>query len=231
MRRFFFFGLLGAIATAGACSLFNAPDDVIPGSGGSGGGVTPSAITGDGTATCQGGGEVLFSETFADNSKGWTLGPEWQIGQARASSGQTYGNPDPGADHTGEGGVAGVVIGGNASQSPTHPSEYLTSPPIDTTPSGPLYLTYYRWLNSDHTPYMTNTVEVSTDGATWTTLWQTGEMYVTDAAWTFQSIDVSPYRSAATQFRFGFSIGQAGVFRVSSWNLDQVEVQTAPCPG
>jgi hypothetical protein len=179
---------------------------------------------------CSNGGPpaALFSETFADNSKGWTLGSEWQIRPAMASSGQEFGNPDPGVDHTGEGGVAGVVVGGNAAVS-LHPSEYLTSPAIDTAGTISLYLTFYRWLNSDYAPFMTNTVEVSTDGMTWTTLWQSAGIPITDAAWTFEAIDVSAYKSATTRFRFGVSVGYAGVYRVSSWNLDDVKVQTAPC--
>ena len=96
---------------------------------------------------------LLFSETFANNSQGWTLGPEWELGLATASRGQTYGNPDPSSDYTGEGGVAGVVIGGNAATF-IHSPEYLTSPSIDTTGVTPLYLTFYRWLNSDAAPYI-----------------------------------------------------------------------------
>jgi hypothetical protein len=180
---------------------------------------------------------VLFEETFDDDSHGWTLGPEWQIGPAMASEGQTFGNPDPGTDHTGNAanGVAGVEIGGNAavaSPDPTHPSYYLTSPVIDTAAGGArLYLTFYRWLNSDAAPYMVNTVEASVDGVSWAVIWQTTGVPVTDGAWTFQVLDVTAYEGATSRFRFGFGIGDPGVFTVSSWNLDDVKVQTAPCPG
>jgi hypothetical protein len=176
---------------------------------------------------------ALFTETFADNSHGWTLGTEWQIGHALTSFGQQTGYPDPGFDHTGEGGVAGVEIGGNAivaSPDPTHGPYYLTSPAVSTMVAGSVYLTFYRWLNSDYTPYMGNTVEVSADGSTWSTLWQSSGVPVTDDQWTFQSFDVTAYKSATMKFRFGFSIGDPGVFRVSSWNLDYVKVQNAPCP-
>lgn len=176
---------------------------------------------------------ALFTETFADNSKGWSLGTEWQIGHAAASSGQQFGNPDPGVDHSGEGGVAGVEIGGNAAvfgADPSHAPYYLTSPPVNTMFAGSIYLTYHRWLNSDYTPYMHNVVEASTDGTTWGLVWQTFDLPTTDATWTFQAIDITAYKSATTRFRFGFSIGDPGVFRVSSWNIDEVKVQNAPCP-
>jgi hypothetical protein len=176
---------------------------------------------------------TLFTETFADNSHGWKLGTEWQIGHAASSAGQQVGYPDPGVDRTGEGGVAGVVIGGNAAVAvpdPTHGPYYLTSPAVNTMVAGSIYLTFFRWLNSDYTPYMANTVEASADGVTWTVLWQSGALPITDSKWTFQSLDVTAFKSATMRFRFGFSIGDPGVFVVSSWNLDEVKVQNAPCP-
>lgn len=69
---------------------------------------------------CDGDAQVLtaytmFSEPFADNSKGWTLGSNWTIGSATASTGHGSGNADPSADTTSgtNNGVVGTVIGGN----------------------------------------------------------------------------------------------------------------------
>jgi hypothetical protein len=176
---------------------------------------------------------TLFSEDFASNAQGWLLGPEWQIGHTTLSFGQQFGNPDPLFDVTSEGNVAGVALGGTAKVAmgdPTHEPYYLTSPPVDTMLAGAIYLTFYRWLNSDFTPYMKNTIEVSTDGAAWTVIWETFEVPVTDSAWTFQAFDISAFKSKTTRFRFGFSIGASNVYRVSGWNLDKVKVQNAPCP-
>jgi hypothetical protein len=179
------------------------------------------------------GPQVFFSDDFDDASKGWTLGPEWQIGKATVSHGQSPGfYPDPGVDHTMDAanGVAGVEIGGNASTM-VHASYYLTSPAIDTTTAtGSVYLTFYRWLNSDVSPFMVSTVEASADGVAWTVVWTTAAVATTDMAWTFQSFDVTAYKSATTHVRFGFSVGNAMVFTVSSWNLDDVKVQSLPCP-
>ena len=176
---------------------------------------------------------MLFAEDFADNSKGWTLGMEWQIGPATASSGQGYGLPDPAVDVTGEGGVAGVAIGGNQfvdPVAPTHGFYYLTSPPISTNFAGTVYVTFYRWLNSDYLPYMRNVIEVSTDGTNWTEIWTTNEVPVLDSAWTFQAFDISAFKSGTTQIRWGFDIENSGVYTVSSWNIDKVRIQNAPCP-
>jgi hypothetical protein len=59
-------------------------------------------------------GYTIFNEAFVDNSKGWTLGTNWGIGSATASTGHGTGNADPSTDTTsGSNGVAGTVIGGN----------------------------------------------------------------------------------------------------------------------
>ena len=81
-------------------------------------------------ATCS----IRLSESFADNSAGWAFGPEWEIGPASQSSGHEIGYPDPAVDHTSgsDNGVAGVVIGGNATTN-LHPYWYITSPTINAS--------------------------------------------------------------------------------------------------
>ncbi len=175
---------------------------------------------------------IYFTETFVSNAQGWTLGPNWQIGSAQASSGQNYGNPDPATDHTpsADNGVAGVVLGGNAPTSMLHPHYYLTSPVIDTSGVvGSLWLEYWRWLNSDYASFMVNIIEVY-DGATWQTVWVTGSSPgVQDAAWFKHSLDVTAYKNANFQMRWGYTIGSSGVYTVSSWNVDDVSLASAPC--
>ncbi len=157
----------------------------------------------------------------------WTRGTEWQIGSATTSSGQNYGNPDPSSDHTptADNYVAGVVIGGNASTASLHGYYYLTSPVINTSSAvGTLTFEYYRWLNSDYTPHMQNTIDVW-NGTTWVNLWTTGgDPGVQDTSWALQSFNISAYGNANLRVRFGFQIGAAGVYHVSSWNIDDVRI-------
>ncbi|MFM2025860.1 MAG: hypothetical protein RLZZ339_573, partial [Cyanobacteriota bacterium] len=152
-------------------------------------------------------------------------GTEWQIGAATTSTGQVYGNPDPGTDNTptADNGVAGVVIGGNASTA-LHGFYYLTSPIINTSTANQLFFEYARWLNSDYTPYMQNTVEIF-NGSSWVNLWSSGgSPGVQDNAWTPQQFDISAHKSASTQIRFGFNVGSTGAWTVSSWNVDDVKI-------
>jgi hypothetical protein len=174
---------------------------------------------------------ILFTEGFANNSQGWSLGTEWQIAAAKLSTGQVYGNPDPATDHTtsSDNGVAGVVVGGNASTAAVHGYYYFTSPIINASGATKLYLDFWRWLNSDYTPYMQNSVEVY-NGSAWMPVWQSGSSPgVQDAAWAKQTYDISQYANASLRVRFGFQIGSTGVFTVSSWNIDDVAITKVTC--
>jgi hypothetical protein len=173
---------------------------------------------------------IYFEEDFSDNSAGWTIGTTWQIGPATPSI-TSFLNPDPAQDNTltVDNGVAGVIIGGNAPQT-LHPYYYLQSPVINTaSATGPVILEYSRWLNSDYTPYMQNQVQVF-NGATWITVWESGgSPSIADNSWIQQTFDVTAFKNANMQVRFGYTIGSSGVFSVSSWNLDDIKVST-PIP-
>ncbi len=175
---------------------------------------------------------VYFSEDFSDNSAGWVLGPEWEIGPAEASTMAACSSADPATDHTptADNGIAGVVIGGNAATN-QHPAYWLESPPFDTSAAqGSVYFQFFRWLSSDYDPYMHNYVEVF-DGTQWVELAvYDGPGCTADNAWTYISFDVTALKNAQMRVRFGFDIGSSGVYTIGSWNLDDVLVASGECP-
>jgi hypothetical protein len=202
-------------------------------------GSTCTSATTCSAGVCGGGvgPQVYFADDFHDNSKGWLLGPEWQIGPAAASQNGVMG-ADPATDHSAsaDNGVAGVVIGGNEDPSVLHPYYYLESTAFNTAgAAGSVIFGYQRWLNSDYDPYMHNRVEVY-NGTQWIVLWQTGSAPgISDSppqglGWTYQEFDVTNYKNAAMKVRFGFDIGSGGVFTIGSWNVDDVLVASAGCP-
>ena len=158
---------------------------------------------------------IFFSEDFSDNSAGWTLGPEWEIGAARPGSYDPATDTTPTADN----GIAGVVIGGIASTA-LHGFHYLMSPVIDASDAESLAMSYQRWLDSDYAPYMVNTVDVY-DGSKWVNLWTTGgSPGIRDNSWNLINYDITAYSNAALQVRFGVAINSNGAFQRGSWNLD-----------
>jgi hypothetical protein len=186
------------------------------------------------TAGVCGGGmgpTVFFAEDFSDNSAGWVLGPEWQIGAAQASFGGACG-ADPDTDHTptADDGIAGVVIGGNASTN-QHPIYWIESPAFDTSSApGSVFFQYYRWVTSDYAPFMQNYVAVF-DGAQWVQLdkFPTDSICLDDGAWTYKVHDVTGLKNAQMRVRFGFDITSGGVFTIGSWNVDDVLVASGAC--
>lgn len=184
---------------------------------------------------CQHAPLVYYTETFASNAAGWTLGTSWGIGPATASSGQFIGNPDPAVDHTPtlDNGVAGVVIGGNLPTTVTPAPVYLTSPLIDLTGvTTPTTLELYRWLNSDYAPFMVNYVDVF-DGASWINVFTSGpQQGLADASWTKiqYAVPASALNKAGVQLRFGYSVSSSFAFSASSWNIDDIRLLPGTVP-
>jgi hypothetical protein len=171
-------------------------------------------------------GEV-FHDRFRDNAAGWTLGPQWAIGDAAASVGCAtdvgfYDDPAHDADGTPGGGLAGAMIGG-CTGGPAHASYYLESPPIDTSSAQILHLEFDRWLNSDCVPYQNSTVEVF-DGTSWVTIFDTPwPQAVADNSWVHKTYVVTPYKNAAFRVRFGYDNTPAS-YNVGGWNVDNVSI-------
>jgi hypothetical protein len=181
------------------------------------------------------GGGAYFKETFlSGNAQWWTVDSPWDIGPAVAWSGPAPGGgtyPDPTADHTqlpgGDNMLAGVVIGGIAPLVVMDQPSYLTSAAIDISSGpSPVYLEFYRWLNSDVPPFMNNSVEVF-DGSQWVTLWSgppSSEDPLAENAWSHYAYNVTAYRNPYFRVRFGYIVENATAYAVGSWNVDDIRI-------
>jgi len=175
---------------------------------------------------------IYFADDFSDASAGWQLGPEWEIGAAAASMGAGWALEDPEWDHSPSynDGVAGVVLGGHAQNNAAHPMSYLESPSFDTTGTGPVSLSFARWLNTALSVFVYDTVEVF-DGGEWVLLWHNaggGVQFFADE-WIVFSYDITEHRSATTRIRFGFQAVASAFPLLGSWNVDDVVVANQSC--
>lgn len=179
----------------------------------------------NGALNCVGGPVTYFSDDFSENAAGWTLDTEWQIGPA--SSG--CGDPSTDTTNTNDNGIAGVKLGACMSTSLHTNYYYLTSPVFDAANATTVILQFQRWLNSDYTPYVNNTIEVF-NGASWALIWQSGSTSYGDTSWQKVTYDISVHKSANMRIRFGHNVGSSAAFAEGSWNIDDLLVASAGCP-
>ena len=158
-----------------------------------------------------------------DSDPGWTREGEWAFGQP-TGQGAAFGIPPGFADPTR--GATGVHVFGinlagryEADGGPF----YLTTKAFDCRGWQNTQLQFQRWLNIDARSEAT--IEVSTDGATWTSIWGSGAVAVTDSVWKKVSFDLSTIADdqPAVFIRWGHT-NDAALAAYSGWNIDDIEI-------
>jgi len=172
--------------------------------------------------------EPLFRDDFSSLS-GWTLDQNWEIAPTSAGDPPQYGNPNPEFDHTatGDNSVMGVFVGGIEPGDTVYGPFYASSPVVDLTGATEPHVSLWRWLNSDFTPWMVNTIDVY-DGAVWQNVWMTGAAPgIEDDAWVHMDFDVTDHANATFQLRIGYEVLSTASYAYTSWNVDDVQVYDA----
>jgi hypothetical protein len=172
-----------------------------------------------------------------ETDPGWATESDWAFGEPLGQGGcpaptpiegcgDSYGNPDPASGYTGDN-VYGYNLSGNY---PNNLPEtyYLTTSPLDLSRAVGTYLRFRRWLNVEQAANDHASVQASSDGTNWTTVWANpagpGEA-VLDAAWTELSYNLSAIADRAGALRLRWGMGRTdNIRRYSGWNLDDVEV-------
>ncbi len=169
---------------------------------------------------------VLY-QWLLDTDPGWSVQGSWQYGLPLGGGG-INGNPDPAAGHTGAF-AYGVNLSGDYEGAIGGPYA-LTVGPLDCTSYEEITLSFWRWLNSDATEFVRNTVETSLDGVNWTVLWETtGPEPVADDQWTPKTFDLSPHADdqSTVYLRWTYEI-QGRAYLYSGWNIDDIEIRGTP---
>ena len=159
----------------------------------------------------------------------WSFGPGWESGVATASNGHTpsCGGGDPAVDADGvpSGGVAGVVIGGNAPL--MQGLAVMTTQSSSVINASYVELRFDSWQNVQDPEYQ-HFVEVLTP-AGWHELWSSGPAdQPHDVAWHANSFDITSLIGNTVTARFGYEANSPTVL-CSGWNIDNVEVFTFTC--
>ena len=155
-----------------------------------------------------------------DNNPGWDTEGEWAWGVPEGRGGDE-GDPDPSAGATGEH-VYGYNLSGDYDDRMR--AKDLTTRPLDMTDLEGTELRFQRWLGVEEGTYDHALVSVSTDGDTWTTVWEnTGE--VDDGRWVEQSIDISAVADGAPEVWIRWTMGSSDEsVHYCGWNIDDIEI-------
>ncbi len=163
---------------------------------------------------------VLVNATM-DFNPGWSLSGAWAWGQPTGAGGE-HGNPDPTAGHSGAF-ITGYNLAGDYTNNMT--AQYAIPPAFDCSGGVGTVLSFWRWLGVEQPTYDHAGVEISTDGATWRTVWSNASE-IADATWTYCEYDISQWADGQPNVQIRWSMGPTDTgWRYCGWNIDDVVVR------
>ena len=89
-----------------------------------------------------------------------------------------------------------------------------------------MHLAFWRWLGVEQGSYDHAEVRVSTDGTTWTTVWENpSNSAIVDLAWQEMDLDISEVADDQPTVYVRWTMGTTdGGWRYCGWNLDDIQI-------
>jgi len=93
---------------------------------------------------------------------------------------------------------------------------YLTAGPFDCSSYANVKLQFARWLNTDQADFVDATVEMSSDGTSWSTIWAYAnpEVELTDDAWSVVTYDIADRADHQPHVYIRWSYNVLGLLRL-----------------
>ncbi len=175
--------------------------------------------------------QVIHTESF-DINPGWAVTGQWAFGQPTGGAGSSGGG-DPLGGFTGLNVYGYNLLGGYPNNMAV--TEYLTSTPFDLTGATGTKLRFRRWLGVESASFDHANIQLSTDGLTWTPIWDHTGGSINDTTWILQTIDISALADNQPSVSFRWGMGPTdGSVTYHGWNIDDLEIiglpTAAPCP-
>ncbi len=169
--------------------------------------------------------DTAFFDDF-ETDLGWTFaGGQWARGNPTGGGG-AYGSPDPSGGYSGSN-VLGYNLNGDYANN--IPQYHVTSPSIDCSGLDNMQLRFQRWLGVEEPAYDHAYLRISTDGSSWTTVWENNKT-IEDDSWTEQIIDVSSYADNQATVYIRFTMGTTdGGWTWCGWNIDDIALISTNC--
>jgi subtilisin-like proprotein convertase family protein len=171
--------------------------------------------------------QVVYSEPL-NSDPGWTTQGLWAFGTP-AGGAVSNGSPDPTSGFTGTK-VYGYNNTGSGLYENNLVERHLTSTAFNCTGLTGVKVSFQRWLNVESPTYDHAYFRVSTNGTTWTTVYQnTGT--VTSNAWTKVTYDISAIADNQPTVYLRWTMGTTdSSVQYSGWNIDDVELSSLVWP-
>ena len=164
---------------------------------------------------------VVVYEWDLSSNPGWTTEGQWAYGQPTGGGG-AYGNPDPTSGHTGNN-VYGYNLSGDYVNN--MPEYDLTTEAFDCSGLADVHLLFWRYLNVEDSSCDHAYIRASTNGSTWTTVWENGAE-ITDNAWTYMDVDISDVADDQPVVYLQWTMGTTDVgWTYSGWNIDDIQIE------
>jgi len=155
-----------------------------------------------------------------ESDPGWTTDSDWAFGQP--SGGGSYSG-DPTAGYTGSN-VYGYNLSGDYPND-LSPEQYLTTTALDCSAVTGVSLRFYRWLGVESATYDQAGIEMSTDGVTWSTIWEHSGASVSESDWSLQTYSLSPEADRQPMVYLRWAMGTSDyVVTYPGWNIDDIEI-------
>ena len=164
-----------------------------------------------------------------DSNPGWTTEGQWAYGTP-TGGGSHY--MDPASGYTGSN-VYGYNLAGDYTIN--MPVYALTTTAINCRDIHAAELRFMKWLGVERSPYDNASVEVSSNGTDWTTLWANPTSTISDSSWSQMTFDISAVADQQPLVYIRWTMGTTdGGVTYPGWNIDDVEIwgMIIPnCPG
>ncbi|MBL8745440.1 MAG: proprotein convertase P-domain-containing protein [Phycisphaerae bacterium] len=174
--------------------------------------------SGTGTVTIKVGVPQTIVFWNMDVNPGWTYGSGWAYGVPQGLGG------DPSSGYTGSN-----VVGYNLAGAYTNnlARTYTTTPAINLSGKYFTSLEFRRWLGVERAQYDHAGIEVSTNGTSWTLIWENPvpAPSINETAWSLQTYDLSAIADNQATVYVRWFMGPTDSSVVfQGWNLDDVKI-------
>ncbi len=155
-----------------------------------------------------------------DQDPGWERTGNWEFGVPQGLGG------DPTSGYTGNN-VFGYNLAGAYENNMDE--EYLITHPIDCSTIENTELIFYRWLGIESSYYDQARIDISTDGSTWTTVWEHSSGSFQESRWVLQNLDISSYADQTPIVLIRWVMGPTDYsVTYSGWNIDDISITGDP---